>query len=107
LAKKHRRRDHHHDGLRRRAVEGRGGAEPVSLPLESACATTVRRAADIGANLFEPFVSSKHRLWPGLALVAKVIGDHGGIIDSSRIRAVRRFESCAAAPRVANVAGVE
>jgi two-component system nitrogen regulation sensor histidine kinase GlnL len=37
---------------------------------------------DLKAHLFEPFVSSKPRgKGLGLALVAKIIGDHGGVIE--------------------------
>lgn len=37
---------------------------------------------DMNAHLFEPFVSSKPRgKGLGLALVAKIIGDHGGVIE--------------------------
>jgi two-component system nitrogen regulation sensor histidine kinase GlnL len=37
---------------------------------------------DLKAHLFEPFVSSKPRgRGLGLALVAKIIGDHGGVIE--------------------------
>jgi two-component system nitrogen regulation sensor histidine kinase GlnL len=37
---------------------------------------------EIAANLFDPFVTTKaNGTGLGLALVAKVIGDHGGIIE--------------------------
>jgi two-component system nitrogen regulation sensor histidine kinase GlnL len=37
---------------------------------------------DIQSHLFDPFVSTKHNgTGLGLALVAKVIGDHGGVIE--------------------------
>ncbi len=59
------------------------GAEPVSLPLEICVRDNGPGvSADIAASLFEPFVSSKSSgSGLGLALVAKVIGDHGGIIE--------------------------
>jgi two-component system, NtrC family, nitrogen regulation sensor histidine kinase GlnL len=56
---------------------------------------------DLRAHLFDPFVTTKHNgTGLGLALVAKVIGDHGGIIefDSQPRRTV--FRVClAVAPR--------
>ena len=37
---------------------------------------------ELKAHLFDPFVTTKHNgTGLGLALVAKVIGDHGGIIE--------------------------
>ena len=48
---------------------------------------------DIQPHLFDPFVSTKHNgSGLGLALVAKVIGDHGGVIefDSQSRRTVFR-----------------
>jgi two-component system nitrogen regulation sensor histidine kinase GlnL len=49
---------------------------------------------DLRAHLFDPFVTTKHNgTGLGLALVAKVIGDHGGIIefDSQPRRTVFRI----------------
>jgi two-component system nitrogen regulation sensor histidine kinase GlnL len=58
-------------------------AEPVALPLE----TCVRDngpgiAQEILGNLFDPFVTTKAQgSGLGLALVAKLVGDHGGIVE--------------------------
>ncbi|CAN0504933.1 unnamed protein product, partial [Discosporangium mesarthrocarpum] len=60
-----------------------GGTSRVQLPL----IVTVRDngpgiPADVAANLFDPFVTSKSDgTGLGLALVAKVMGDHGGIVE--------------------------
>lgn len=60
-----------------------GGTSRVQLPL----IVTVRDNGpgippDVAANLFDPFVTSKSDgTGLGLALVAKVMGDHGGIVE--------------------------
>lgn len=60
-----------------------GGGSRVQLPL----IVTVRDngpgiPADVAPNLFDPFVTSKtDGTGLGLALVAKVIGDHSGIVE--------------------------
>jgi len=61
----------------------RGSGERVSLPLEVKVSNTgARIAADILPHLFDPFVSSKPGgKGLGLALTAKIVRDHGGIIE--------------------------
>jgi two-component system nitrogen regulation sensor histidine kinase GlnL len=60
-----------------------GAGERVDLPIE----ITIRDngsgvPADIRPYLFDPFVTSKKNgSGLGLALVAKLVGDHGGVID--------------------------
>jgi two-component system, NtrC family, nitrogen regulation sensor histidine kinase GlnL len=58
-------------------------SEPVSLPLEICIRDNGPGIApEIAANLFDPFVTTKvSGSGLGLALVAKVIGDHGGIVE--------------------------
>jgi two-component system, NtrC family, nitrogen regulation sensor histidine kinase GlnL len=58
-------------------------AEPVALPLEICVRDNGPGIApEILGNLFDPFVTTKAQgSGLGLALVAKVIGDHGGIIE--------------------------
>jgi two-component system nitrogen regulation sensor histidine kinase GlnL len=58
-------------------------ADPVSLPLEICIRDNGPGVpADIAGNLFDPFVTTKASgSGLGLALVAKVIRDHGGIVE--------------------------
>jgi two-component system nitrogen regulation sensor histidine kinase GlnL len=58
-------------------------SEPVSLPLEICIRDNGPGIPEeIAANLFDPFVTTKvSGSGLGLALVAKVIGDHGGIVE--------------------------
>src|SRR6185437_14706008 len=59
------------------------GAEPVALPLEICVRDNGPGVApEILSNLFDPFVSTKAQgSGLGLALVAKLVGDHGGVIE--------------------------
>ncbi len=58
-------------------------ASPVSLPLEFCVRDNGPGVSpNIAENLFDPFVTNKASgTGLGLALVAKIIGDHGGIIE--------------------------
>ena len=60
-----------------------GGASRVQLPLiVSVSDNGPGIPPDVASNLFDPFVTSKaDGSGLGLALVAKVIGDHGGIVE--------------------------
>ncbi len=67
-------------GVRLRAP---GSNAPVGLPLEFCVRDNGSGIPeDLMAHLFEPFVSTKSSgTGLGLALVAKIIGDHGGVIE--------------------------
>jgi two-component system nitrogen regulation sensor histidine kinase GlnL len=60
-----------------------GSRDPVSLPLEFCVRDNGPGVpSDIASNLFDPFVTNKASgTGLGLALVAKIIGDHGGIVE--------------------------
>ena len=60
-----------------------GHSARVNLPLEVAIRDNGRGIAeDVRAHLFDPFVTTKRNgSGLGLALVAKVIGDHGGVVE--------------------------
>ncbi|QYE34217.1 two-component sensor histidine kinase [Polymorphobacter sp. PAMC 29334] len=65
------------------ATEGSGVR--VSLPLEVCVIDTGAGAGDVARHMFEPFVSSKRAGGGlGLALVAKIVSDHGGIVEYER-----------------------
>ena len=60
-----------------------GGAHRVQLPLEVSVADNGGGIPeDVAAHVFDPFITSKaDGSGLGLALVAKVVGDHGGIVE--------------------------
>jgi two-component system nitrogen regulation sensor histidine kinase GlnL len=64
-------------------LKSRAGAARVGLPLEICVRDNGAGVApEIAANLFDPFVTTKSQgSGLGLALVAKVIGDHGGVVE--------------------------
>ncbi|HUG60632.1 MAG TPA: ATP-binding protein, partial [Methylomirabilota bacterium] len=60
-----------------------GTSKRVSLPLEFCVRDNGTGVpAEIQAHMFDPFVTTKtNGTGLGLALVAKIIGDHGGVIE--------------------------
>ena len=60
-----------------------GNSDKVSLPLEFCVRDNGPGVPpDMVAHLFDPFVTSKaNGTGLGLALVAKIVGDHGGVIE--------------------------
>jgi two-component system nitrogen regulation sensor histidine kinase GlnL len=60
-----------------------GSQERLSLPIElSVSDNGPGIPSDLAADLFEPFVTTKVQgSGLGLALVAKIVGDHGGIVE--------------------------
>lgn len=67
-----------------------GGSGPTGLPLAVTIADNGPGIpVSIQATLFEPFVTTKARgSGLGLALVAKIIEDHGGLIEIERARGI-------------------
>jgi len=72
-------------GLR---VAVKGSDRRVSVPLEVCVIDNGPGApADLGEHLFDPFVTSKRSgQGLGLALVAKIVGEHGGIVEYERLQ---------------------
>ncbi len=64
-----------------------GSDQSVSLPLEIAVRDNGSGISeDVAQHLFDPFVTSKDSgRGLGLALVAKLVRDHGGIVDASTV----------------------
>jgi two-component system, NtrC family, nitrogen regulation sensor histidine kinase GlnL len=64
-------------------IKAPGEASPVSLPLEFCVRDNGPGVPeDLMPHLFDPFVTTKASgTGLGLALVAKIIGDHGGVIE--------------------------
>lgn len=60
-----------------------GSSERVSLPLEFCVSDNGTGVSDeLMAHIFDPFVTSKtNGTGLGLALVAKIVGDHGGVVE--------------------------
>lgn len=72
-----------------------GTPDRVDLPLEvSVTDNGPGIPTDIEAHLFDPFVSTKmNGTGLGLALVAKIIGDHGGVIECSTNKGLTAFRT--------------
>jgi two-component system nitrogen regulation sensor histidine kinase GlnL len=86
-----------------------GSKAPVSLPLEFCVRDNGAGVAeDVLPYLFDPFVTTKpNGSGLGLALVAKIVGDHGGAIECESIarRTTFRVLMPIYAPRKAGVQG--
>jgi len=67
-------------------VQREGSATRTALPIEVCVIDTGAGAsAAVASHMFEPFVSSKRAGGGlGLPLVAKIVGDHGGIVEYER-----------------------
>ena len=74
-------------------ISVQGVSERISLPLEIVIEDNGPGvAAELLPILFDPFVTTKSNgSGLGLALVAKIIGDHGGVIDSDSRPGRTRF----------------
>ena len=87
----------------------RGSDTPVSLPLEFCVLDNGPGIpAEVLQQLFDPFVTTKPTgSGLGLALTAKIVGDHGGIVecDSQGTRTIFRVLMPMAAPCDGRVAG--
>ncbi len=70
-----------------------GSKERIQLPLEVTVSDNGDGIPDdLRPNLFDPFVSTRPGgTGLGLALVAKIVGDHGGIVEADNIARGARF----------------
>ncbi len=70
----------YHHGLAIRVPNSRGSVQlPITVRIQD---NGPGIGADVAGHIFEPFISSKHAgSGLGLPLVAKIIGDHGGIVE--------------------------